>query len=217
MAEKITIYLLRHGRQNSTLCNVNVPLANEGKKQAELAGERLLNCDIDALYSSDLIRAVETAQIIGEKLNIENNIVKGLQEIDFGDMTGLEDKVIKEKFKNFFQERQRFETDLHFPGGENGEQVYTRMKKAMASVITECNQKGYKKIAIVSHGGAIRSFLAGILGMRQCDRFLFAKTMENTAITQIDYDSEIDKYYVERINDYSHIEQFPELMRANFK
>ena len=35
------IYLIRHGRQNSSLCNVDVPLAEEGKKQAELLGPRL--------------------------------------------------------------------------------------------------------------------------------------------------------------------------------
>ena len=35
------IYLIRHGRQNSPLCNVNVPLSDAGKRQAELLGERL--------------------------------------------------------------------------------------------------------------------------------------------------------------------------------
>ena len=46
------IYLIRHGRQNSTDCNVNVPLSAEGIRQAELLGERMKNYKIDALYSS---------------------------------------------------------------------------------------------------------------------------------------------------------------------
>ena len=57
------ILLIRHGRQNSPLCNVNVPLAEEGRRQAALLGERLKDEKIDAVWSSDLIRAVETAYI----------------------------------------------------------------------------------------------------------------------------------------------------------
>ena len=50
-------YLIRHGRQNSPLCNVNVPLSDAGRRQAELLGERLKKESIDAVWSSDLIRA----------------------------------------------------------------------------------------------------------------------------------------------------------------
>ena len=62
------IYLIRHGRQNSPLCNVNVPLSDAGRRQAELLGERLKKESIDAVWSSDLIRARETADIINEKI-----------------------------------------------------------------------------------------------------------------------------------------------------
>ena len=51
------IYLIRHGRQNSPLCNVNVPLSDAGRRQAELLGKRLKKESIDAVWSSDLIRA----------------------------------------------------------------------------------------------------------------------------------------------------------------
>ena len=54
-------YLIRHGRQNSSDCNVNVPLADAGIKQAKLLGKRLRNYSIDAVYCSDLIRAKQTA------------------------------------------------------------------------------------------------------------------------------------------------------------
>ena len=62
------IYLIRHGRQNSSLCNVDVPLAEEGKKQAELLGPRLAGYGIQKIYHSTLIRARETAQILNEFL-----------------------------------------------------------------------------------------------------------------------------------------------------
>ena len=78
------ILLIRHGRQNSPLCNVNVPLAEEGRRQAELLGERLKNENVDAIWSSDLIRAVETADIINQYLKVSREIRSDLKEISFG-------------------------------------------------------------------------------------------------------------------------------------
>ena len=48
-------------------------------------------------------------------------------------------------------------------------------------------------------------------------RLLFSKTMENTAITQIDYNTKMNRYYVERINDYAHLEGHDDLLRKYFK
>lgn len=52
------ILLIRHGRQNSPLCNVDVPLSEAGRAQAALLGERLKHEGIDAVWSSGLCRAV---------------------------------------------------------------------------------------------------------------------------------------------------------------
>ena len=117
---------------------------------------------------------------------------------------------------DFFEKREEYSEDIPFPGGENGKAVFDRMKRAVENILEECKRCNYRKVVIVSHGGAIRAFLAGVLGMEQSHRFLFAKTMENTGITQIDYDVDSGRYYVERINDYAHIEAYPELMRENW-
>ena len=58
------LYLIRHGRQSSRLCNVNVDLSPEGRRQAALLGHRLADWGIEVLYSSSLIRAVQTAEEI---------------------------------------------------------------------------------------------------------------------------------------------------------
>ena len=65
----MNIYLIRHGRQNSKLCNVDVELSPEGREQADLVGKRLQTYHIDVVYSSQLIRAKETADIINKYLN----------------------------------------------------------------------------------------------------------------------------------------------------
>ena len=92
------IYLIRHGRQNSRLCNVDVDLAEEGKQQARLVAERIKNWNIENIYCSDLKRAMETAAIINETLNVNIVVESQLREIDFGEMTGHSDE---EKCKVF--------------------------------------------------------------------------------------------------------------------
>ena len=93
----MNIYLIRHGRQCSKLCNVNVDLSQEGFRQAALVGERLVKKNIDKVYSSDYLRAVQTAQAANLYWNVEHEIDPGLREISFGDMEGLSDKVIAER------------------------------------------------------------------------------------------------------------------------
>ena len=105
------IYLIRHGRQNSPLCNVNVPLSDAGRRQAELLGKRLKKESIDAVWSSDLIRARETADIINEKIRAPRIIREGLREISFGDLEGLSDDVIMERYADFFAARASMKQD----------------------------------------------------------------------------------------------------------
>ena len=68
------IFLIRHGRQCSKLCNVDVDLSEEGYRQASLLGERLFHENIQVVYSSNLLRAVETAQAANLYWNVEHII-----------------------------------------------------------------------------------------------------------------------------------------------
>ena len=128
------IYLIRHGRQNSPLCNVNVPLSDAGRRQAELLGERLKKESIDAVWSSDLIRARETADIINEKIRAPRFIREGLREISFGDLEGLSDDVIMERYADFFAARASMKQDLPYPGGESAADVIRRAVPVMDQI-----------------------------------------------------------------------------------
>ena len=82
------IFLIRHGRQCSKLCNVDVSLDESGRKQAKLAGKRLISYQLEKLYCSQLIRAKETAEIIGHCVNLPVEEVADIEEIHFGGFTG---------------------------------------------------------------------------------------------------------------------------------
>jgi probable phosphoglycerate mutase len=208
----VNLYLVRHGRQNSTLCNVDVELSQLGHMQAELLKERLQYYQIDALYSSNLIRAVQTANILNQALQLPHMIREELQEISFGLLEGMSEEYIEENFRDFREEQRKLLEDIPYPGGENGTSVYER---AMP-VIQEIVQSGKKNIVVVTHGGTIRVLLAALFGRNQAKRFLFGVSLENTGITQLIYNPSYDRFYLERFNDFAHLEAHPQLHRRNW-
>lgn len=206
------VYLIRHGRQNSSRCNVNVELAPEGREQARLLGERLKRYPVTALYSSDLIRAEETAEILSKMLGLPNTVVKNLHEISFGIMTGLPDPYIEDHFEEFHAKKERMDCDLPYPGGECGKDVWDRAEPVIRQLVKEA--KG--DIAVVVHGGIIRSMVAGIFNQSFDKKWLVCNTLENCSITELDYNPVYDRFSVERINDYAHLEQTPQLLRSGW-
>ena len=205
----INLYLIRHGRQNSTLCNVDAELSAEGRTQAELLRDRLMSYPIDAIYSSNLIRAKQTAEILNQAFKLPVQVRENLKEISFGLMTGMTGQYIDEHFHDFNIEQNKLLNDLPYPGGENGMAVYERVMP----VITELLQSGSHNILIVTHGGVIRALLAALIGRTQAERFLFAVSLENTGITQLIYNQENERFYLERFNDCAHLEGHRELLR----
>lgn len=209
----VNLYLIRHGRQNSTLCNVDVELSPEGRIQAELLRDRLKLYHLDALYSSDLIRARQTAEILNGTLGLKHEIREELREISFGLMEGKSDEYNDEHFHDFKEEQKKLLEDIPYPGGENGTSVYERAMPAIQEIV----QSGSQNIAVVTHGGTIRVLLAALFGRNQARRFLFGVALENTGITQLVYNQQLDRFYLERFNDFAHLEGYPELHRNNMK
>mgnify|MGYP000183733326 CR=1 FL=1 len=237
----MNIYLIRHGRQSSSDCNVNVDLAPEGERQAALLGQRIKNYPIDALYCSDLIRAEQTAKIAfaGQPALLEHlQIRSGLAEIDFGELTGQPDAMVKRFYADYYQEQMdrfaegRVQTgnaldevnefigdffvpteEIWYPQGETGESVLTRVMP----VIQEWIESEYQNIAVVTHGGVIRILLTALFGGDFAKRLMFGTSLENCSITQLHYDEEKNGFFLDRFNDYAHLEQDPSLLRNRFK
>lgn len=208
----MNLYLIRHGRQSSRLCNVNVNLSEAGFRQARLAGERLALKRIDAVYSSDLIRAVETAQEANKLWNVPHFIRPELREISFGDMEGMTDEDIAVTFQKFKKEQARMEQDLPYPGGECAADV---IKRAMP-VFEEIASAGFQNVAVVTHGGVIRTMVAAFLHMEPKDYRLLGNSLENCSITEVRWLEAAKRFTVERFNDYAHLEPYPELLRASW-
>lgn len=205
----VNLYLIRHGRQNSSLYCTDVGLSTVGRTQAELLRDRLQYYNVDALYSSNLLRAVETAEILNQSLQLPLKIREEIREISFGELEGKTEDYNEEHFRAFLSEQKKLLEDIPYPGGENGTSVYER---AMP-IIQEIAQSNKQNIAIVTHGGIIRVLMAALFGKNQAKRFLFGVTLENTSITHLMYNHNNDRFYLERFNDFAHLESHPELLR----
>lgn len=229
-------YLIRHGRQSSSACNVDVPLSEAGRKQAELLGRRMQRYPVDALYSSDLIRAVETARIAfahRPDLLKEHQIIPDFKEFDFGDLTGCPDARVKEFYGKYYEENilqfkdedkrlpaaaattQKYfvpTTEMAYPGGEDGYMLLERVLPELEKILAT----GKRHVVIVTHGGVIRVLLSALFGGDVRKRLLFGTSLENCGITQIHYDEEKGGFFLDRFNDYAHIEECEALMRRNF-
>ena len=168
---------------------------------------------IQAVYSSDLLRAVETAQAANLYWNVEHTICPELREIDFGEMEGLSDEEIAVKFADFKKEQAKMETDLAYPGGECAADVVKRADPVLKGLV----KTGYERIAVVTHGGLIRVMAAYYTGIPLSRFRILGKDLENCSITELQWDEKNERFTLECFNDHAHLDKYPELLRSGWK
>jgi len=160
-----TILMVRHGQTPTTgkLLPGRAPglhLADTGVQQAERAGERLAElAQVDAIYTSPMERARETAAPIGKAVGVRPKVVKGLIECDFGDWTGAElSKLMK---LPEWRTVQKAPSTFRFPNGESFTEMQVRMVTALDKLRAE-HPGGV--IVCVSHADTIKAAMAHALG-----------------------------------------------------
>ena len=153
-----TIYLIRHSKTlkvNNEFNNDNLQIQNEKYSLSiegeQIAREKLSNEEfenIDNIYSSNYVRAIQTAKYLAEKNNLEINIDSDLGERKFGinDWNELPQN---------FERKQFLDENYKMSNGESRKEVTNRMYNAIIKIL---NDNKNKRIAIISHGTAI-SFL----------------------------------------------------------
>ncbi|MET0908561.1 MAG: MSMEG_4193 family putative phosphomutase [Ilumatobacteraceae bacterium] len=160
-----TILLVRHG-QTPTTGKVlpgrakGLHLAEEGHKQAAIAAERIgALARIDAIYSSPLERAKETAAPIAAARGLKTQIDRGLFECDFGDWTGRELKDLMKLPE--WRTVQSAPSTFRVPNGESFTEMQTRMVTALDKLRL---QHPGGTIVCVSHADTIKAAVAHALG-----------------------------------------------------
>ncbi|MEM8856736.1 MAG: histidine phosphatase family protein [Chloroflexota bacterium] len=155
-----TLFLIRHGQTQWNLegkytGQSDIPLNSNGRLQALRAAMEFRNNPPDAIYSSDLIRAYETAEIVANGCGFLARIEQDqrLREINQGVWEGMHFDDIKAKFSAEFEAREANPLEVAAPEGETVGQVQDRVLSAISDICAS-NPPG-SRIAIVAHGLAL--------------------------------------------------------------
>jgi 2,3-bisphosphoglycerate-dependent phosphoglycerate mutase len=159
------LYLIRHARSTWNALGrmqgqADPPLDELGVRQAQALGERFRDLEIEAVYSSPLVRAYSTAEAIAgpHRLTIQRD--DRLMELHMGEWTGLTGDEANERYPG--REMSTKWRLLGAPGGETYAQLMARAAAAIDDILAA---QPDKRVAVVSHGGLLNAYLLHLLGL----------------------------------------------------
>ena len=187
------------------------PLAGTGRARPERARPRPGSCAGDAALrparptrsTSDLARALETAEIAATATGLGAGARSGLREVDVGDWRGLTRDDVSRRDPDGYR---------RWLGGEagwNGGETYAEMHaRVVATVERLVAASAVGRIAVISHGGAVRALAANAVGLPKHDR-LRIEGARNCSLTTLNYDH--DGVRLVGYNDDGHLPPAPDL------
>jgi len=171
MTERSTVTrfgLLRHAmtewnRERRIQGQTDTPLSPLGERQAGQWGHLLKAYPWNRILVSDARRALETAAIINESLEVPMDFDPRLREQDWGEWTGKTISQLKQERPLLLAEQEKAGWNFCPPGGEDRHTVRDRSLKAVAAV---CEKWGGERILVVTHEGVIKCLLYDLRGRR---------------------------------------------------
>ena len=156
------LILIRHGTTQGNLEKrfvgvLDVPLAPQGEELARRVSPTLPR--VEHIYRSPLLRCRQTAQLLWP--DTEMTVIQGLRETDFGPFEGKNHEELKDDplYQAWIGQGDR----LNFaamPVGETAEQVVDRVSLGLAKLVRDAAARGYERVGVVSHGGALMGLLS---------------------------------------------------------
>ena len=198
------IYVIRHAEAEGNLYrrgqgHYNAGITSRGYKQIDALAERFREIHVDAVYSSDLFRAMETAGAVTRYHNIPIQTTTKLREINLG---AWEDRPWGNIEYEEFQQIHNFNADPENWIVDRSEPFPELAKRITSAAIDIAERHEGQTVVIVSHGMAIRTMLCHFLGyaMNEVNNVSHA---DNTAVSLLNYDE--GRVTVEYCNDNSHL------------
>jgi len=177
------LHLVRHGRTASNVAGLldtahpGAPLDRVGRAQAAALVGRLDGVRVDAVYSSDIVRAVQTGTPLAQVRELLLTTLPGLREIPAGDLEMLDDW---RPYIDVLRAWGEGEPGRRRPGGEDAFAFFDRFDAAVAAIMAG----GHGHALLVSHGAALRTWLSGrVAGLTPLE--VAHRHLGNTAIVTI--------------------------------
>ena len=180
-------YLVRHGesewnKEGRIQGHADVGLSELGRRQAEQLTERMAGETIDAAYSSDLVRAVDTATAALGNSQAPLVTDADLREFSYGAWEGLTLKEVQTQDPELFDARfTRGDNAFSAPDGETSYDILNRVQRFLQSV--EKRHSPDDNLLIVGHGGSMRALALCLLGLT--DESFWKLRVGNTSVSVI--------------------------------
>ena len=188
------VYFIRHGQSLGNaefrfLGHTDLDLTELGYAQAEATSDYLSDVRFDAIYSSDLLRAYNTAVPNAKKRNLSVIPREGLREVFCGDWEGMICADIEAKYGSLYTFEWPMRYGLFaFPGGESTVAAGDRFYKEVLSI---CKENIGKNLLVVAHGAVIRSFWSIISGISPKDIAEKLPFATNASVSIAEFDGEL--------------------------
>lgn len=163
----LRLVLVRHGEtlwnaQQKFQGHSDVPLSPAGRAQAITLAEMLQTRTLDAVYSSDLKRAMDTAEAICQGRDLSFSPTPAWRELSFGRWEGLTYEEIRQDYPNELQVWLADRLHVSPPAGESLAQLQTRVQESVRQLIELHTDQ---TVLVVAHGGPVQLVLATNLGL----------------------------------------------------
>lgn len=173
------VLLIRHGetdwnKDKRLQGYLDIPLNVEGQRQAQALSLCLATLKLDAVFSSDLQRARDTAQPLAAAHALSLDVHADLRERCYGVMEGLLRSEIAERYPQAFAALETREPDVRYPPGVNVAETLNEFSaRAMGAMQRILTNTEHRRIAIVSHGGLLDCIYRHVesITMREKRRF----------------------------------------------
>ena len=160
-----TLVLVRHGetdwnRENRFQGHADISLNAAGRVQAHELARELEGQGFDAVYSSPLQRAAETARIVAARPGLDVHVSDGLMEVDVGSWSGLTRDEIEVRFPDGYRRWLQYGH-----GWDDGESYDELGERVVSDLLRIAERHSDELVLAVTHGGPIRSALAASAGV----------------------------------------------------
>ena len=178
------LILIRHGETDwscqKRYCGfTDAPLNQRGRDQARQLSKRLKEKKVHKVYSSDMKRTVEFANIVFEDAPIEQ--FPGLREMNFGIFEGLTYQEIIDRYPEIYTKWIDAPLDITIPGGEGLKDLSKRTRKTLAEILS-CNKN--RTVFIFSHAGPISVILCDILKLDLREVWKIKQDLANMSVVE---------------------------------
>ncbi|MDI6735651.1 MAG: histidine phosphatase family protein [bacterium] len=196
------LILVRHAESTWNKSNrvqgiKNPKLSDKGRRQSQLLAEKFNGMRFDAVYSSHLKRAYDTAKIL---TNSNISTIEDLQEIKLGVWEGLTINQVRQEYKELYTQWYQKPVEVRIPGAE----TVLEFKDRVVGVLDGIRAKHPdEEVLVVTHGGVITLYLAHLLEM-DLNR-LWSISLKNAAVTIISFCENFPCVLV--FNDTCHLEK----------